>query len=164
MADANRALATLRFHPDKNYFGAASLRVAVNDQGHSGAGGALSASHTIPIEVRPVNDAPVVSVPLTADGGKTQTLREGATIEISGAPYFGISARSLIHQQSSGYELWRSEGVRPDYDAGDWGSNGLAWRNRLVRDIQAGNMGSSPQHFAVFYIRNQYFAITLVIH
>merc|ERR1711871_70684 len=149
VTDANRILATLHFQPDTNYHGAASLRVGVSDQGHSGAGGALSASRTIPIEVRPVNDAPIVSVPLMADGGKTQTLREGATIEINGAPYYGISARSLIHQQSTGYELWRSEGTRPDVDSADWGNSDFAWRNHLVRDIRPGSQPSSPRHFAV---------------
>jgi hypothetical protein len=49
------------YTPNANYNGSDTLTVTVDDQGHSGTGGALTDSDTVAITVNPVNDAPVVS-------------------------------------------------------------------------------------------------------
>ncbi|MFL5347092.1 MAG: Ig-like domain-containing protein [Hyalangium sp.] len=54
----NAALEGLRFAPDGNYNGSASLTLTTNDLGHSGAGGPLTDTDTVPITVTPVNDPP----------------------------------------------------------------------------------------------------------
>ncbi|HYO09542.1 MAG TPA: tandem-95 repeat protein, partial [Tepidisphaeraceae bacterium] len=70
----NAALEALRFAPDADYFGPASLNVIVNDRGHSGAGGAQSANATLGITVNPVNDPPV----LNASPGSADYVENGA--------------------------------------------------------------------------------------
>ncbi|MHB1217589.1 MAG: choice-of-anchor C family protein, partial [Alphaproteobacteria bacterium] len=61
-AAVNAALAGgVVYAPGANYNGADALTATVDDQGNSGAGGALSASTSIAIDVRAVNDAPVAA-------------------------------------------------------------------------------------------------------
>ena len=60
LAAVNAALASgLTYAPDADWNGADQLSLAVNDQGHNGAGGALAATQNVAITVTPVNDAPV---------------------------------------------------------------------------------------------------------
>src|SRR5205814_7949241 len=59
----NAALDGLVFSPDANFEGTAGVQVAVDDQGNSGWGGALSDSRSVAITVNGVNDAPVNTVP-----------------------------------------------------------------------------------------------------
>jgi hypothetical protein len=58
----NTALDGLSFAPTAGYFGAATLTIAANDQGHSG-GPAQSDTDNLAITVTPVNDAPVNTLP-----------------------------------------------------------------------------------------------------
>lgn len=62
-ANINTALNGLSFSPTANFNGAASLAITTNDQGNTGAGGALSDSDTVNITVNAVNDNPVNTVP-----------------------------------------------------------------------------------------------------
>ena len=55
----NAALNGLRYAPSANYNGSASLTITTNDLGNAGAGGSRTATNTVAITVRPVNDAPV---------------------------------------------------------------------------------------------------------
>ncbi len=69
-ADITAALTGLVYQPLPNYFGAASIEVAVNDLGNSGFGGAQVATQTLSFNVTAVNDAPI-AVPdaaTTTDG------------------------------------------------------------------------------------------------
>jgi CSLREA domain-containing protein len=59
--DINAALNGLTFTPTPNYNGAASLQIATNDQGNTGAGGPQSDTDTINITVNAVNDAPITN-------------------------------------------------------------------------------------------------------
>ena len=61
LANINTALAGLSFLSTANYFGPASLKITTNDQGNTGAGGAMSDSDTIGINVASVSDAPTTS-------------------------------------------------------------------------------------------------------
>ena len=63
VANIDAALNGLRFDPNANFNGAASLQVVTNDQGNSGSGGPRTTSSTVAINVTAVNDAPIASVP-----------------------------------------------------------------------------------------------------
>ena len=56
LSELNTKLSQMRYQPDANYVGSDVLSVSVNDQGNSGAGGALSASKTIDLSITAVND------------------------------------------------------------------------------------------------------------
>ena len=55
----NAALDGLRYLPDLNFNGTASVNVTVDDQGANGLGGPQGDSSTITITINPVNDAPL---------------------------------------------------------------------------------------------------------
>ena len=75
VADINAALDGLTFAPTANFNGAATLQITTNDQGNTGAGGALTDTDTVAITVNAVNDAPVNTVPGAAgQSTKTRTL------------------------------------------------------------------------------------------
>ncbi|MDQ7016693.1 MAG: tandem-95 repeat protein, partial [Gammaproteobacteria bacterium] len=61
LADINAALATLSYRGNANFFGADSIRVAVDDQG-GGGGAALTDSRLIAVDVSPINDGPNISL------------------------------------------------------------------------------------------------------
>jgi hypothetical protein len=77
LTDINAALDGMSFAPTLNYNGAATLQVTTNDQGNSGAGGALSDADTVNITVNAVNDPPVNTVP------GAQSLNEDGTLVFS---------------------------------------------------------------------------------
>jgi hypothetical protein len=62
-ANINAALNGLSFTPASNYVGPVSLTVVTNDLGNTGLGGAQSDTDTVAINVTPVNDPPVNTVP-----------------------------------------------------------------------------------------------------
>ncbi|MBV6517286.1 MAG: hypothetical protein HPKKFMNG_03014 [Planctomycetes bacterium] len=62
----NAALNGAQFTPNAGYLGAATLQVDVNDQGNTGAGGALTDSETVALDVQAPNQAPVITAPATA--------------------------------------------------------------------------------------------------
>ncbi len=59
LADVSAALDGLFYVPNADYNGAAVLTLNVDDQGNTGAGGALTDTDTVSLTVNPVNDAPV---------------------------------------------------------------------------------------------------------
>jgi len=65
IANINNALDGLLFAPTANFSGAASIQIQVNDQGNTGAGGALTDTKTLAITVDAVNDAPTIAAPAT---------------------------------------------------------------------------------------------------
>jgi len=67
VAAVNTSLAGLTYTPDKDYAGADTLNLTVDDLGHTGGGSAShTASRSVPITVTPVNDAPAIKAPLQA--------------------------------------------------------------------------------------------------
>lgn len=58
---ANAALAGLTYQGPPGFSGTDRLGIAVDDRGNTGEGGALGASGTVSIDVRPVNDRPRVT-------------------------------------------------------------------------------------------------------
>ena len=119
-----------------------SITIVADDQGNSG-GESLQGSAIIDIRVAGVNDAPVISVPLREDKTKVRYLAEEEQILISGVQYYGMEEVSQAPQYESGFELYRSEGVKPD---NDW----EGWRGRLAGDIFPGKSSSSPSFFEVY--------------
>jgi parallel beta-helix repeat protein/VCBS repeat-containing protein len=71
LADINAALDGLSFAPTPGYSGLASLSIASNDLGGSGAGGPQGASDTIDITVVAVNDAPTIDLDADDSSGAT---------------------------------------------------------------------------------------------
>ena len=65
VANINAALNGLRFDPNANFNGAASLQIVTNDQGNTGSGGPRTTSSTVAINVTAVNDAPTAGTPGT---------------------------------------------------------------------------------------------------
>ncbi|MEZ6116497.1 MAG: tandem-95 repeat protein, partial [Pirellulaceae bacterium] len=61
VSDINLALDGLVFQPNANFFGAAGIQISVDDLGNSGAGGPMSVTETVAINVSQVNDIPVAS-------------------------------------------------------------------------------------------------------
>ncbi len=61
IANVNNALATLSYKGNLNENGVDNLEIVTNDQGHSGAGVALSDTDSVQITVTPVNDAPTAT-------------------------------------------------------------------------------------------------------
>ena len=61
-----------RYTPTADYNGPARLTITTNDLGNTGAGGALSDTDTVEINVTPVNDAPVArdDAATTAEDGR----------------------------------------------------------------------------------------------
>ena len=58
-------LAGLVYLGTTNYNGLDTLSVGINDNGNTGAGGALTASANIALTITPVNDAPTVTAPIS---------------------------------------------------------------------------------------------------
>lgn len=73
-AAINAALDGLAFTPGTNFSGAAGLEIVTNDLSHTGAGGSLTDTDTITINVAAVNDAPVAAVPATQAGSEDTSL------------------------------------------------------------------------------------------
>jgi len=73
----NQALRLLVYRSATNFQGADTISITVNDKGFTG-GDPLSDSETITVNVAPVNDPPVITVP------SAQTVREDITLPISG--------------------------------------------------------------------------------
>jgi hypothetical protein len=73
-AQINAALATLSYQGNLNYNGPDSLQVFTSDQGNTGSGGVQTDTDNVAINVIAVNDAPVVTVPVTAFSATEQVL------------------------------------------------------------------------------------------
>jgi Domain of unknown function (DUF4347)/Bacterial Ig domain/Beta-propeller repeat/Bacterial cadherin-like domain len=74
IANVNAALGGLRFDPNADFTGGATLTLVTNDQGNSGSGGALTATSSVAIAVTPVNDAPLAAVPGSQSTGQDTPL------------------------------------------------------------------------------------------
>ncbi len=61
--DVNAALEGLQYVPMDHYEGVDTLRITTNDLGNVGAGGALSSTGTVTINVMTANDPPTINVP-----------------------------------------------------------------------------------------------------
>lgn len=155
--DVNRALAGLSFHPEQDYHGTgAGVSIQVDDGGACGSEdpevvrrGQLS----IPIHVAAVNDPPLISLPTGEDGAQVLYVDEGQTLRLSGTFYHNLSSTAvsaLGYTSATGFELWRSELLRPDYDDGEWGEGHMQWRYDMVSDIFAGQDSSNPRFFCEF--------------
>ena len=57
IANLNSALAALTFNPDADFVGLGEVRITVDDRGNTGAGGALTATESLFVEVLPQPDA-----------------------------------------------------------------------------------------------------------
>lgn len=79
LASINAALNGLSFQPAPDFNGTATLTVTADDLGNTGAGGPLSATNSVNIDVTSVNQPPVNTVP------GTQTVLDGQPLVFSPA-------------------------------------------------------------------------------
>eukprot|EP00501_MAST-03F_sp_TOSAG23-6_P001637 GSMAST32.ASY1.ANO1.1704.1 assembled CDS len=98
-----------------NWSGDDMIHISVSDNGHSGIGGILSDSQSVPITIHPTNDPPTIDVPTNEDGTKTQYIHEEGTFRIIGTFYEPQKTKHASTMQT-GYELWWSEILRPVHD------------------------------------------------
>lgn len=63
IAGINQAIDDLTFKPVPEFFGTAQIAIVTSDLGNSGSGGPRTDSDNLDIMVRPVNDAPTLTVP-----------------------------------------------------------------------------------------------------
>src|SRR5439155_17450619 len=66
-------------NPATNYNGAATLSLSLNDQGNTGAGGALTDAASVALTVNAVDDAPVNTVPGAQSVNEDDVLTFSAT-------------------------------------------------------------------------------------
>ncbi len=71
MAEANVALSLLYYTGNNDWYGQDGVTVTVSDMGYTGLGGPKFDTQTIPVTIRPVNDAPELHVFRLPDGTNT---------------------------------------------------------------------------------------------
>ncbi|WP_421338332.1 retention module-containing protein [Aeromonas veronii] len=76
------------YQGNSDFYGNDALTMVTNDQGNTGSGGALSDTDVLPIEVQPVNDAPVNQLP------GSMTVKEDGSLSLSGVSVKDVDAGS----------------------------------------------------------------------
>ncbi|MEH8133254.1 retention module-containing protein [Aeromonas veronii] len=89
LADLNALLSGgVTYQGNSDFYGNDALTMVTNDQGNTGSGGALSDTDVLPIEVQPVNDAPVNQLP------GSMTVKEDGSLPLSGVSVKDVDAGS----------------------------------------------------------------------
>ncbi|MGR1255327.1 retention module-containing protein [Aeromonas veronii] len=89
LADLNALLSGgVSYQGNSDFYGNDALTMVTNDQGNTGSGGALSDTDVLPIEVQPVNDAPVNQLP------GSMTVKEDGSLSLSGVSVKDVDAGS----------------------------------------------------------------------
>lgn len=89
LADLNVLLAGgVTYQGERDFNGQDALTMVTNDRGNTGSGGALSDTDVLPIEVQPVNDAPVNQVP------DAMAVKEDGSLSLSGISVKDVDAGS----------------------------------------------------------------------
>ncbi|MFQ1856712.1 retention module-containing protein [Aeromonas veronii] len=89
LADLNALLSCgVTYQGNSDFYGNDALTMVTNDQGNTGSGGALSDTDVLPIEVQPVNDAPVNQLP------GSMTVKEDGSLSLSGVSVKDVDAGS----------------------------------------------------------------------
>ncbi|MEH8199005.1 type I secretion C-terminal target domain-containing protein, partial [Aeromonas allosaccharophila] len=88
--DAINALLSggVTYQGEQDFNGQDQLTMVTNDLGNSGSGGALSDTDVLPIEVQPVNDAPINQLP------GSMTVKEDGSLSLSGVSVKDVDAGS----------------------------------------------------------------------
>ncbi|CAN0054030.1 unnamed protein product, partial [Heterosigma akashiwo] len=90
----NRALATLRYLGDRDWYGNETITVRVDDQMNLGAGPAHTDTKEISFEVLPQNDLPVISIPIDPTKGEGFELDEDGSLYMDGISIVDVDADS----------------------------------------------------------------------
>ena len=184
-AAINTALATLRFTPNTNINtvgagNAQSLSITVDDQGNTGANGALTNVKTVAININPVNDAPTRSsaTAVTLAAVAEDATPAGNTIAL----LFGPSFTDAADTQAGGSSANAFAGVAVVANAataaqGKWQyDSGSGWTDLptatslaapfllkttdLVRFLPTGNWNGTPGQLTVRLIDTSSGAVT----
>ncbi|MBF0628007.1 MAG: tandem-95 repeat protein [Magnetococcales bacterium] len=99
LAQINTALSNLSYQGGADYAGQEILTLVVDDQGHSGSGGARSATSTVTFEVAAVNDAPTLTAPaaITATEDVDATIRGFAVNDVDAGTHALEATLELLH-------------------------------------------------------------------
>ena len=76
------------FFYNSTFFFVDQIIITVNDLGGDFGESPLTTTESLLLSITPVNDAPVITVPLAYDGTKLQTVDEDQSIRIQGTRYF----------------------------------------------------------------------------
>ncbi|WOX46770.1 retention module-containing protein [Aeromonas sp. XH] len=76
------------YQGERDFNGQDALTMVTNDRGNTGSGGALSDTDVLPIEVQPVNDAPINQVP------DAMAVKEDGSLSLSGISVKDVDAGS----------------------------------------------------------------------
>ncbi|MCX9134233.1 retention module-containing protein [Aeromonas veronii] len=89
LTDLNALLSGgVTYQGNSDFYGNDALTMVTNDQGNTGSGGALSDTDVLPIEVQPVNDAPVNQLP------GSMTVKEDGSLSLSSVSVKDVDAGS----------------------------------------------------------------------
>ena len=139
LANINAALNGLAFSPTANASGAALLTLTTNDQGNTGAGGALNDSDSVSITVTAVNDAPVNTVPgvqgTDVDVPLVLSSANGNVISVSDVDLGGNTLEVTLVATNGTLTLAATTGLT--FNAGDGSTDALMRFTATLTDINA---------------------------
>jgi Ca2+-binding RTX toxin-like protein len=147
LASINAAIEGLTYQGNRNYHGFDALNITVDDQGNTGAGGALTTNKTVGISVKPVNDAPINTVP------SAQVVNEDTHLVLSSAKGNAISisdpdidegtglAEVTLSVTKGALTLAQSTGLR--FSAGDGIADSIMTFKGTVANVNAALDGLS---------------------
>jgi len=129
LTDINAALNGMTFTPTANFHGGANIAIVASDLGHTGAGGALTDTDNVSIQVNPVNDPPVISLPA---GPLSYTENDPATVI---DPTATVTDIDLVD--------FNTGALTVDFSAGGTADDRLAIRHQGTGAGQIGVSGSN---------------------
>jgi hypothetical protein len=132
----NNALNGMRFDPDADYFGDATVVIRTDDQGHSGSGGPQTDTDTVRIAVSAVNDPPSAAIATAFSGSEGQSiLFSGSAADIDSAAltyFWDFDYNGAFTVDASGRDL-----ATPQWTYADDGTYTVALR---VEDGDGGQL------------------------
>ncbi len=152
LANVDAALDGLTFTPDADFSGAASVTVTTNDLGNTGAGGALTDSDTVVVDVSAVNDAPVNTVPgpqsTPEDTALVFSSAAGNAVAVVDVDAGGGTVQVTLAATNGTLTLASTSGLT--FSDGDGAADGTMTFTGTVADVAAALDGLSLQPDAGF--------------
>lgn len=99
LVQINAALNGLTFTPTLNYNGSATLSLAIDDQGNFGSGGAKMDAKSVAITLSAVNDAPVITRPVSISA------TEDTPLTINGGNAISVADVDFAEAPANSYEI-----------------------------------------------------------
>ncbi|KAE9036592.1 hypothetical protein PR002_g7013 [Phytophthora rubi] len=164
----NNMMNQLTFRGADNFNGIAFVLIEISDLGNYGEGGEQHTLFALGVEVRAVNDIPLILLPQYQSQEPILRLDEDASVLIVGAPALSVVSESaqqqvpkwsLMSADLMGNESTTRLGQSPDLGNEIWYSDGTAVGTVLLKDIFPGSGSSNPSYLTPFSKDNRvYFA------